>query len=697
MEQQRPRHKEKVKVTPCINALRGLRLAAISAVSSIAVRPIVISGLFATLIAHNAHADSFTPIPGETNWLRDVSADGTTAIGESATGPFRWRAQTGIEFLDIGADATVHDLSSNGDVIVGGLQTPARLPYRWSDEGLIVLEDSANGSGIALGVSADGTQVVGEFGQPPRPTETGCVFNCVVADDGSVHAFRWTQETGLIALVDSSTAATSKATAVSADGETIAINTLNYESDICVPTPNGECARIQTTRSPARIFSSQLDTLLTGLQLDDQFSDISSDGSTLIGVANNGVPFRWRSDSFFQSVLRPGRSHPFRRVSIARAVSGDGEVVGGDFGLWQFGRTVDLENLLINGLGLDVVGWNFDSFYVANSQLPFPAVPIFGDAGITGISDDGLTLVGTALDPSSMPRGFVVQLDEQLDRDRWASLPPMVNDALLTSVLPGARTMLVGDVVTVFASMANRSSEPLSGCYLTQQSGLPVSTEFWVYDAETNEFSGNGRTPFAIPAGETRTLLVSLRANAPFNNLSTELRYDCGNTNPARVSHLLNTLALNASDTQLPDIIVSAVSGAAPGYVLLDEDNNGAYAIAATNLGASESNMRIRAASLGRGINTTVCETEPATGECIVPATTNELEIDFASNSSRTFAIFLNSDREVRPEPGFTRSLALFYAPDSAEENILGLTSLAVASARFVATENPSAGAPDAR
>jgi len=130
---------------------------------------------------------------------------------------------------------------------------------------------------------------------------------------------------------------------------------------------------------------------------------------------------------------------------------------------------------------------------------------------------------------------------------------------------------------------------------------------------------------------------------------------------------------------------------------LLDEDNNGAYAIAATNLGASESNMRIRAASLGRGINTTVCETEPATGECIVPATTNELEIDFASNSSRTFAIFLNSDREVRPEPGFTRSLALFYAPDSAEENILGLTSLAVASARFVATENPSAGAPDAR
>jgi len=109
-----------------------------------------------------------------------MSNDGDVVVGravraDGSSGAFRWTQQSGME--DIGSTdslgASAVDVSADGLVIVGTLFLPGnrQRAFRWTREtgmqtvedwlrsrGAVVLEDVTK---VAVGVSADGTAVVG--------------------------------------------------------------------------------------------------------------------------------------------------------------------------------------------------------------------------------------------------------------------------------------------------------------------------------------------------------------------------------------------------------------------------------------------------------------------------------------------------------------------------------------------------------
>jgi probable HAF family extracellular repeat protein len=130
-------------------------------------------------------------------------ADGTSIIGagwsdDSSFALYRWTQATGIVDLGDGNTGSINPLgvSADGSVIIGSanrfigstLLVGATEAFRWTQEtgfvGLGVLPGASVFSSAASGVSADGEVIVG------RSSFT----------DSGGRAFIWTQATGMVSL-----------------------------------------------------------------------------------------------------------------------------------------------------------------------------------------------------------------------------------------------------------------------------------------------------------------------------------------------------------------------------------------------------------------------------------------------------------------------------------------------------------------
>jgi uncharacterized membrane protein len=84
-----------------------------------------------------------------------ISADGTTIVGNTSSGAFKWTSSSGIALLSGGASTTANAASANGGVIVGSI---SGAPVLWSGSNRTLL---GAGTGEAFAVSGDGSVVVG--------------------------------------------------------------------------------------------------------------------------------------------------------------------------------------------------------------------------------------------------------------------------------------------------------------------------------------------------------------------------------------------------------------------------------------------------------------------------------------------------------------------------------------------------------
>ena len=318
----------------------------------------------------------------------DVSADGSVVVGHSSSAfsetlldiplePFIW--ENG-EIRSLGPVEPSWPLGFFGAAVSGDGSTlfvgGFNNVFRWTEaSGFRRFPSPPSNEGQAFldsrpaAVSFDGSIVTGD------------------ADVGVPFAYTWTEAAGLELLelpTIEGAIQDARARGITADGRTI-VGGVGSDPRL---TARGALRWDDGVLSEIVDTSGQVD-LRSGFA-----TDITPDGSVIVGRVEDRslgevALFRWE-DGVAEIVSS--------NVSFARfEVSADGRVIvgasDGEAILWDpVGGQRAIAELLTEELGLDLSGWTLTE--------------------ATGISDDGLTIVGNGINPSGRPEGWVATIPE---------------------------------------------------------------------------------------------------------------------------------------------------------------------------------------------------------------------------------------------------------------------------------------------
>jgi probable HAF family extracellular repeat protein len=319
----------------------------------------------------------------------DVSADGKVVVGTDGTQAFRWTATEGIQHLGSGI---AYGVSADGSVIVG--ESQGNEAFRWTiDGGMVGLGFLPyDNCSSASGVSNDGSIVVGW---------SQCTY---AYQPNNKEVFLWTAETGLVGLGGLPGHSSSMAYAVSSDGSVV-VGTADSSdcSGWCMITPGCE-AFLWTAADGFVPLGDLIGCVGIGGNCLSGALDVSDDGSVIAGFSVD-VPLSniekaaiWTAN---EGMVGLGSLHGWSlEFSYCTAISGDGSVAVGysyDYDteafLWTAnGGMVSIKEMLENQYGLNLSGWALNH--------------------ATGISADGLTIVGYDTNPDGLTKGWVVTIPE---------------------------------------------------------------------------------------------------------------------------------------------------------------------------------------------------------------------------------------------------------------------------------------------
>ena len=374
------------------------------------VHQISMSCLFGILVVGSlftqAHASiGFQPLGDLSGGAFDssasfVSPDGMIVLGESETGsgdvPFIWTEAGGMVELSLfpsgeftsGLPAAI---TNNASVISGsGSSTSGQEAYRWTEtSGAIGLSDIPGGifnSSVAA-MSNDGSVIVGSG------TYGSDAFN-------NSEAFIWTVSDGLVGLGDLPTGGDqSQAVDVSADGSVVVGWGL---VDTAPPEALWESLAFRAFRWTEAGGMVDLGSPAPGL--NSRARAVSPDGSVVVGDITDDLGnwslFRWTEDT---GLLNLGDMPSGLGFLYPNAVAGNGFIVGQgvtDYSgesrmeafIWDQSNGIRILQDVLIDLGLDLTGWTLTE--------------------ATGISDDGLTIVGTGINPNGDTEAFIATLPE---------------------------------------------------------------------------------------------------------------------------------------------------------------------------------------------------------------------------------------------------------------------------------------------
>ena len=212
--------------------------------------------------------------------------------------------------------------------------------------------------------------------------------------------------------------------------------------------------------------------------------------------------------------------------------------------------------------------------------------------------------------------------------------------SLVSAVLPSGRSVQVGTPATAFATIINAGSITATSCGISLATAIPVTFSFQTTNPATNALTGIPNTPVNIPAGAAQSFVVAFTPTQAFGPTAVQMIFGCTNTDPAPINTGLNTLLLSASPTPVPDVVALAATSTNDGIVNIS-NGTGAFAVATVNVGASAS-ITASADAGGAALPVTIflCETNPATGQCISgigPSVTTQIN----AGLTPTFGIFV--------------------------------------------------------
>jgi len=314
--------------------------------------------------------------------LAAVSGDGQVAVGSSQAADgrrraFRWSRVEGLTALgqvDGGQTSSALAASFDGSVIAGQASAPgsSSVAFRWTPSTGMQALPGLQGATlcVAMGVSGDGSVVVG---------------TCLLAGNAG---FRWTQTSGMTSLgqFGGGTSRASNAMAISRDGATIV-----------------GAGHPVLTGAVWWDAAGQV-TVLGHLQNDVAAvaTAVARDGATIVGYSSDGLAreraFRW---TLATGMTLLGSGQEGLGDVVATGVSGNGQVMVG----WATSPVGEVALIWTEGSGLS----RLEELIRARFQLDMKGWML---TRATGISDDGLTIVGQGLNPQGQLEGWVLKLAE---------------------------------------------------------------------------------------------------------------------------------------------------------------------------------------------------------------------------------------------------------------------------------------------
>ncbi len=391
-------------------------------------------------ISHSASFQGLGDLPGGDfySYALDISGDGSVVVGAShgsmSLEAFRWTKSNGIQSLGAlpGASRSIaFAVSSDGSVMAGTCvydNSPQNNDeaFKWTQAtGMIGLGGMNCGPGFcdsdARGISGNGQVIVGDGDASAEEPH---------------NAFRWTQAIGMQSLGDP----TETAYDTSYDGSVIVGYGVFavYDPEIAFRwTQSGGIQNLGTLGgSTSHAYA------------------VSRDGTVTVGSSQNSYGFA-EAFKWSQATGMVGLGSLWGGFTEALGVSADGSVIVGTSENFAF--IYDQDNgmrpleILLQNYGLDVNGWEIT---YAES-----------------VSDDGLTIVGSARNPSGNNEAYIATLTmiQNVDYKKTDNMQDHHTDSFNTETWSdNALILRRGQTFDIDVELTDSIDDPLHICFVAK-------------------------------------------------------------------------------------------------------------------------------------------------------------------------------------------------------------------------------------
>ena len=265
--------------------------------------------------------------------------------------------------------------------------------------------------------------------------------------------------------------------------------------------------------------------------------------------------------------------------------------------------------------------------------------------------------------------------DPAMEIDRISAVPSEpASTTIVSANFPASRSVQVGNLASAFALIINASDNMAMDCGIEPLTEVPAEFIYQTTDA-SNIPVGMPNTRVDIEPEGSQNFVFAFTPTAPISPTDVQLSYDCSNSEQAPVTSGVNTLLLSASNDPVPDIVALAATPSNDGILNLPGANgSSAFSVAATNFGSADMITASAVPSMALPISLLICETNPATAECISgPASSVASMVD--TGATPTYSIFVTANGTVPFVPEANRIIVEFR---DAGDVVRGSTSVAV-------------------
>jgi virginiamycin B lyase len=255
-------------------------------------------------------------------------------------------------------------------------------------------------------------------------------------------------------------------------------------------------------------------------------------------------------------------------------------------------------------------------------------------------------------------------------------VPPAGPSPLVASILPTSRSVEVGNVATVFASIINSSNSALADCRIVPNTFVNGFFSYQTTNPATNALTGSPNTSVPLSAQGLQTYVIAILAGAPYPSTNVQFTFICDGVAAAAPIVGVNTLLATFDANPVPDMIAVGLTPSNDGFAHTGGNSGtGLFVIASDNIGLSASlTARARLSNPSLPITATVCQTDPKTAACLATPSSS-VTTNINTNQTSTWAAFLTASGAVNPDPAANR---VFFEFVDSGGIVRGSTSTAV-------------------